>query len=359
MLRATITMSFTITEQPWGTVDGNDITLYRVAHEGGITAGIINYGAVIQSILTKDRDGRMADVVLGYDDLQGYLEDPFFMGCVVGRFANRIAGGKAAIEGVAYQLSLKNGNTFHHHGGIAGFNQKVWRAHPFKNTHEAGVIMQYDSKNGEEGYPGNLLTTVIYTVNDQDELVIDYHAETDQPTIVNLTGHSYFNLSGDHAGSIEQHRLIMPLKRYLPVTGQYIPTGEISGVGGTSLDFTTERPVNEGSFNYTEGYDNTWVVDDWDAVNLKPVALLSDPGTGRTLEVTTTEPSVHVYSGNYLSDEVTGKGGKAHRHHGGICFETQHYPDSPNHPHFPSTMVYPGQPYKSRTVYAFDVRDGR
>lgn len=350
-------MSFTVTEQPWGNINGEAVSLYQIEHKGGMTVRITNYGAIIQAIFTKDKDGHMADAVLGYDDLQGYLDDPFYMGCVVGRFANRIADGKVTIEGMDYQLSLKEGNSFHHHGGIEGFNKKVWKAHTFSKKHKAGVILQYYSKDGEEGYPGNLFTTVIYTLNDKGQLITDYYAETDKPTIINLTGHSYFNLSGDHSRSIESHQLLLPLERYLPVSEQYIPTGELRSVKGTHLDFTSYRAINSGNFNYTEGYDNTWIVDDWNPDELKTIASVFDPESGRMLEVSTTEPSVHVYNGNYLSEEVKGKNGIGHRHHSGICFETQHYPDSPHHPHFPSTAIYPDKPYKSQTIYTFKVKN--
>lgn len=349
-------MKFTITEHPWGNIDGNTVSLYRITHSSGLSVCITNYGAIIQAIFTKDKDGNTSDIVLGYDDLQGYLSDPFYMGCVVGRFANRIANGRVKIEGKDYQLSLKEDNTFHHHGGIKGFNKKVWKAHTFNKEHGAGVILQYYSKHGEEGYPGNLLTTVIYTLTDANQLIIDYFAETDRPTIINLTGHSYFNLSGDHSRSIEGHRLMLPLNRYLPVTDQYIPTGILLPVKDTPLDFTGYRAISPGNLNYSEGYDNTWVVADWNPADLKPVASIFDPENGRMLNVTTTEPSVHVYSGNYLSEEVKGKNGTGHRHHSGICFETQHYPDSPNHPHFPSTVIYPDNPYKSRTIYTFGIK---
>jgi len=350
-------MNFIITEQPWGNINGDTISLYQITHSSGISVSISNYGAVIQAIFTKDKNDNIHDIVLGYDDLQGYLDDPFFMGCVVGRFANRIAHGKVTIEATGYQLSIKKGHSFHHHGGIEGFNKKVWKAHTFNKENSAGVILQYYSKDGEEGYPGNLLTTITYTLNDKGQLITDYYADTDQPTIINLTGHSYFNLSGDHSRSIEGHLLMLPLEQYLPVTDQYIPTGELLPVKGTSLDFTNYRAISPGNLNYGEGYDNTWIVADWKPTELKPVASIFDPHSGRILKVTTTEPSVHVYSGDYLSDEVKGKNGMGHRHHSGICFETQHYPDSPNHPHFPSTVIYPGSPYKSRTVYTFGVKD--
>ena len=349
-------MNFTVTEQPWGNIGENAILLYRITHSSGMSVNICNYGAIIQAIYIKDKDGNTRDVVLGYDDLQGYMDDPFYMGCVVGRFANRIAHGKVTIETADYQLSLKENNSFHHHGGIEGFNKKVWKAHTFIKENGAGVILQYYSKNGEEGYPGNLFTTIIYTLNGKGQLITDYYAETDQPTIINLTGHSYFNLSGDHTCSIEGHLLMLPLERYLPVTDQYIPTGEFLPVQGTPLDFTAYRTINTGNLNYGEGYDNTWIVDNWNPAELKSVASILDPQSGRTLDVATTEPSVHVYSGNYLSDEVKGKNGIEHKHHSGICFETQHYPDSPNHPHFPSTVIYPDNPYKSRTVYTFGIK---
>lgn len=349
-------MSFTITEHPWGNINGENISLYQIGHNDGMAIRITNYGAIIQAVYTKDKDGNMADVVLGYDDLQGYLTDPFYMGCVVGRYANRIANGKVTIEGMQHQLSLKEGQAFHHHGGVEGFNKKVWKAHTFSKKHKAGVILQYYSRDGEEGYPGNLFTTVIYTLNEQGQLTIDYYAETDKPTIINLTGHSYFNLSGDHSRRIESHQLLLALEQYLLVTDQYIPNGEFRPVKDTHLDFTSYRAISPGNLNYGEGYDNTWIINNRNPSELKTAASIFDPESGRILEVSTTEPSVHVYSGNYLSEEVKGKSGVGHKHHSGICFETQHYPDAPNHPHFPSTLIYPDKPYKSQTIYTFGIK---
>jgi aldose 1-epimerase len=302
----------------------------------------------------------MEDVVLGYDQLQDYIDDTFYLGSVVGRYANRIEGGKVEINGKTYRLTVKDGG-FHHHGGKQGFNKKIWEAKPFSNEQGLGVVLTYYSVDGEEGFPGNLLTTVTYTLNNQNQLTVDFYATTDSATLINLTQHAYFNLTGHKKESILDHQLMMPLNNYLPVNAMQVPTGELASVVGTPFDFKQIKKIgehinqNHEQLILSNGYDHSWIIKKHNSSDLKLAARLLEPKSKRVLNVFTTEPSIHLYTGNYLDGATKGKSGAAYPVRSGLCLETQHYPDAPNHPHFPSTVLRPDKAYKSRTVFEFSL----
>jgi aldose 1-epimerase len=334
--------------------DGTEIGLFTLTGARRLEVRAIAYGAVIVSIRVPDRRGAIGDVVLGFDDLQGYLERSRYFGAVVGRYGNRIANGRFALDGKTYQLATNNGRN-HLHGGVKGFDKVVWQARPEGG---ARVAFSYTSADGEESYPGTLNATVSYAVTDRNELVVDYEATADAPTPLNLTQHGYFNLAGEGSGDILGHVLALDADQYLPVDESMIPTGEIASVAGTPFDF--RRPVSIGSrigdaheqLQRGSGYDHNFVLQG--APGLRRAAHVVDPSSGRTLEIATTEPGVQFYSGNHLTGQL-GKGGHAYGKRSGFCLETQHFPDSPNHSHFPSTILRPGATYRSKTVFTFGV----
>lgn len=343
----------------WGSVDQQEIYLHHLLNTNGIQISITNFGATITNISVPDREGNFADIVLGYDDLKGYLNDPYYMGGIVGRFANRIAGGWIALDGKAHRLTVKPGG-YHHHGGAIGFNKKVWKAEKILNNGFPAVKLEYLSADGEEGFPGNLLTTVTYTLNNKNQLLVNFSATTDKTTILNLTQHSYFNLAGQDKGSILQQKLTMPLAHYLPVNANQVPTGEIATVINTPFDFTEGKAIGERidtdneQLNLSAGYDHSWVIKANDTDELRLAAIATEEDSGRILKVYTTEPAVHVYTGNFLGD-TPGKGGYVYPKRSGFCLETQHYPDAPNHANFPATVLKPGAVFKSTTIFEFDV----
>ncbi|MDP9078492.1 MAG: galactose mutarotase [Bacteroidota bacterium] len=345
----------------WGTIDNQEICLYHLRNANNVQISITNFGATITEINVPDKSGNFADIALGYDDLQGYINDPYYMGGIVGRFANRIAGGWVALDGKAYRLTVKPGG-YHHHGGAIGFNKKVWNAEAIVNNGFPAVKMQYLSVDGEEGFPGNLLATVTYTLNDQNQLIVDFSATTDKTTLINLTQHSYFNLAGQGSGNILDHKLMMPLTAYLPVNESQVPNGEIAPVANTPFDFTEAKTIGERidadneQLILSAGYDHSWVIKAEDSDQLKLAALASDEKSGRTLSVYTTEPAVHVYTGNFLGD-AAGKAGYIYPKRSGFCLETQHYPDAPNRANFPSTVLKAGDTFKSTTIFEFGVRN--
>jgi aldose 1-epimerase len=350
-----------IKKQPFGNmVDGTPVDLYTLTNANGVEARVSNYGGTVVSLMVPDRNGAFEDVVLGFDTLEEYVEKSLYFGCIVGRYANRIAKGRFTLDGVEYTLAQNDGEN-HLHGGIKGFDKVVWQAKQFERDDAVGLELAYLSKDGEEGYPGNLSVKVIYSLTDDDELKIEYSATTDRPTVVNLTNHSYFNLAGQVSRDILGHELTIYADRFTPVNGTLIPTGELRSVVGTPLDFS--EPVAIGSrieqdydqLRFGKGYDQNWVLDNPEG-SLTLAARVHEPTSGRIMEVYTTEPGLQFYSGNFLDGTATGKGGIVYHKRFGLCLETQHYPDSPNKPGFPSVVLRPGEEYVQTTVYKFSAR---
>ena len=352
-----------IEKQAYGeTSDGTPVNLYTLTNDSGIQARITNYGGTLVSLLVPDRGGALGDVVLGFDTLEEYLQHSPFFGCLVGRYGNRIAGGKFALKGVEYDLALNDGLN-HLHGGRVGFDKVVWAAQMLRGEHHAGLELRYLSADGEEGYPGNLSVTVVYALNDENELQIEYSATTDKATVVNLTNHSYFNLAGAGHGTVLDHELTINASRFTPVDHTLIPTGELRSVEGTVLDFRQSTPIgarideDDEQLGYGGGYDHNWVLDH-EAGTLGLAARVYEPATGRLMEVHTTEPAVQCYTGSMMPDTIPGKGGQVYVRRGGLCLETQHYPNSPNQPSFPSTVLEPGDSYAQTTVFKFSAVSG-
>jgi aldose 1-epimerase len=331
--------------------DGQSVDLYVLTNANGMSAQIMYYGATLVSLSVPDRNGDVADITLGCDSIEGYMAASPYFGATVGRYANRIAKGKFTLDGVEYSLATNNGEN-HLHGGIKGFDKVLWQAEPFREEEMVGVKFVYFSKDGEEGYPGNLVCTVTYMLTDRNELRITYEAETDKATPVNLTHHSYFNLAGQGNGDILGHELMIEADKYTPVDAGLIPTGEICDVAGTPMDFTTPHAIGERIDQVEGGYDHNFVLRSGGG-ELVLAARVYEPQTGRVMEVLTTEPGIQFYSGNFLDGTITGKNGKVYYKHYGFCLEPQHFPDSPNKPDFPSTILQPGAKYLSRTVFRF------
>ncbi|MBN1219594.1 MAG: galactose mutarotase [Anaerolineae bacterium] len=346
-----------ITKQTFGKMpDGTLVDLYTLANANGLEVKITNYGGVIVSIVTPDQHGQLGDIVLGFDTLEQYLKQSPFFGCITGRYANRIAKGKFSLDGVEYALAQNDGEN-HLHGGVKGFDKQVWGAIEVKNDDGFGVKLSYLSPDGEEHYPGNLSVTVTYTLTHDDALKIDYFATTDKKTIVNLTNHAYFNLAAGQTEDCLGHELMLNTLHFTPIDQTLIPTGELRPVAGTPLDFT--QPTDIGArineiydqLRFAGGYDHNFVLDNLDG-KLILAARVREPITGRVMEVYTTEPGIQFYSGNFLNGTVAGKGVVYQKRYG-FCLETQHYPDSPNKPHFPSTVLKPGEKYQTTTIYRF------
>jgi aldose 1-epimerase len=354
-----------ITKQHWRTLSsGEEIDLYTLRNPKGLEVTITNYGGRVVTLKTPDRTGRFCDVVLGFDLLDGYLQKNPYFGAIVGRYANRIANGEFTLGGQAYRLARNDGpNALH--GGLKGFDKVMWRAAEISVDHQPALELKYLSKDGEEGYPGNLAVTVVYAVTGDDELRIDYAAATDKDTVLNLTNHSYFDLSGEAAGKILDCQVMIDADRFTPVNANLIPTGELRKVEGTPFDF--REPVSIGAridekdeqLQLGLGYDHNYVLNR-SGNELSLGARVVDPKSGRVVEVLTTEPGLQFYTGNHLDGTVTGKNGKVYEFRSGFCLETQHFPDSPNHPEFPSTLLRPGEQYRSTTVFKFSVEsEGR
>ncbi len=335
--------------------DGTEVGLFTLSNARGIEVRAIAYGAILVSIRTPDRRGQLADIVLGCDDLEGYLTRSRYFGAVVGRYGNRIAKGRFTLDGKTYQLATNNAPN-HLHGGVKGFDKVVWRAQEFARDGHNAVTFRYTSPDGDEGYPGTLNASVTYSLTARNELVVEYEATTDAPTPLNLTNHSYFNLAGEGSGDILQHRLTIDADRFTPVDETMIPTGELAAVDGTPFDFRRETAIgaridaDDEQIRRGTGYDHNFVLNGGPA--LRRAARVVEPASGRTLEVATTEPGVQFYAGNHLAGQI-GKGGHAYTKRSALCLETQHFPDSPNHPAFPSTVLRPGSTYRSRTVFTF------
>ncbi len=347
------------------TPDGKEISLFSLTNARGFRADIMNYGAIVVRLLAADREGKRADVVLGFDNLAAYLQkDPPYFGAIVGRYGNRIAHGRFTLDGKIYQLATNNapgGVPCHLHGGKRGFDKVVWAAEPIAERDVQGLRLQYVSKDGEEGYPGTLTLTVTYWLTNADELKIEYQATADKATPVNVTNHSYFNLRGEGSGSILQHEIMIDADRITAVDKGLIPTGELKSVEGTPFDFRKQRAIGERigaddeQLKFGAGYDHNWVLNHTEG-KLAHAVTVREPQSGRVMEVWTTEPGVQFYCGNFLDGTLTGKSGKPYEHRSGFCLETQHFPDSPNQPKFPSTILRPGQTLTSTTVYRFSAK---
>ena len=338
------------------TAEGRQVALYTLKNAKGVEVAITNYGGIVVSVKVPDRNGKMADVVLGYDSLDGYVNDKSYFGALVGRYGNRIAHGQFTLDGVTYKLAKNNGDNSLH-GGIKGFNKMVWDAKEVTSKEGPALRLNYLSKDGEEGYPGNLKVQVVYTLTDANELRIEYSATTDKMTVVNLTNHSYFNLAGQGSGDILRHELMLQADRFTPVDAGLIPTGELRPVEGTPFDFRTKAAIGarindeDEQLKLGKGYDHNFVVTR--SAEFSLAARVTEPTSGRVVEVWTTEPGVQFYTGNFLDGSARGKGGKAYELRTGFCLETQHFPDSPNHPDFPSTVLSPGEVYHTTTTYKF------
>jgi aldose 1-epimerase len=347
----------TVTKAPFGTADGQSVDLYTLRNVHGLEAKITNYGGILVSLKVPDRNGKFDDVVLGFNDLDTYLKgDPYF-GALIGRYGNRIAKGRFTLNGVEYKLAVNNGdNTLH--GGLKGFDKVVWTGKEMKTKAGPAVALTYLSKDGEEGYPGNLNVRVVYTLTNNDEIKIDYSATTDKDTVINLTEHSYFNLAGEGNGDILNTIVTINGNRFLPTDAGSIPTGELRNVKGTPFDFLTPHAIgarinqDEEQLKLGNGYDHTWIINGRPGT-LRYAAMAYDTTSGRTMQVWTTEPGMQFYTGNFLDGTLTGKSGKIYQRRFGFCFETQHYPDSPNHPAFPTTTLKKGATYRSTTIYRF------
>jgi len=352
---------FSVLKEPAGQ-EFAGIRQFTLKNKTGMTVKVSNYGATITSISVPDRDGEMADVALGYDNAEQYInavDKPYF-GAVVGRYGNRIAKGAFTIDGESYSLAINNGVN-HLHGGVVGFDKVIWDAQSLEDN---GIALTYQAKDREEGYPGNLTVTVTYRLSDDNELSVDYLATTDKPTHVNLTQHTYFNLKGEGEGTILDHQLLLNADRYTPVDEGLIPTGELASVTDTPFDFTTAKPIGQEidaedpQLQMGGGYDHNWVLTrDPADEGLQLAAEVFEPESGRVLRVLTTEPGIQFYTGNFLDGRLIGKSGNPYLHRGGFCLETQHFPDSPNQPEFPSTRLDPGETYESKTVFKFSVRE--
>ncbi|HBU37995.1 MAG TPA: galactose-1-epimerase [Planctomycetaceae bacterium] len=342
--------------------DFDSIKLYTLKNESGMTVRVTNYGAIVTSIIVPDRNGKQADVALGYDRVEDYInavDKPYF-GAVVGRYGNRIANGEFTLDGETYSL-LKNNGENHLHGGAIGFDKVVWTVDEY--VEGQALTLSYLAKDKEEGYPGNLQLKITYTLADDNSLVVDYHATTDRATPVNVTQHTYFNLKGEGQGTILDHQLMLNAKKFTPVDESLIPTGEMPTVAGTPFDFTTPKAIGRDIGQQNEqlvfglGYDHNWILDtDGKEGELSLAAQVHEPSSGRVMEIYTTEPGIQFYCGNFLDGRLRGKSGKPYVHRGGFCLETQHFPDSPNQPNFPSTILKPGETYDSKTVFKFSAK---
>ena len=352
----TLSSAMSIEKSPFGkTADGAKVSLYTLKNAGGGSVQVTDYGGIVVSINVPDREGKVADVTLGFDSLEGYLAGHPYFGCITGRYANRIAKGKFTLDGKEYSLAVNNGPN-HLHGGEAGFDKKLWKA----NTENGRLVLTYTSADGEEGYPGKLDCKVTYSWTDDNELRIDYAATTDKETVINLTNHAYFNLKGEGSGDILKHQAQFNCSHYTPVDETSIPTGEVRPVKGTPFDFTEPHAIGERidedneQLKFGKGYDHNFVIDSSENGKLVHACTVTDPDSGRVLEVHTDQPGVQFYTGNFLNG-AKGKGGKPYGMRHGFCLETQVFPDSPNRAHFPSPVLQPGEEYEHTCVYKFDI----
>ncbi len=333
------------------TNEGTPVELYTLTNSKGMTAKIMTYGAIVTELIVPDRAGKPGDVILGFDNLTQYLGKHPYFGAIVGRVGNRIARGRFKLNGVEYTLATNDGPN-HLHGGLKGFDRAVWKAMPMTTTEGPALELTYRSKDGEEGYPGNLTSTVVYTVTDKDELKIEYRATTDKATPVNLTNHMYFNLAGPGSGDVLGHEVTILADRYTPVDDLLIPTGDLAPVKGTPMDFTRPATIGARIAQVKGGYDHNYVLNSGGSKMPVLAVRVREPKSGRVMEVLTTQPGVQFYTGNFLDGSLKGLGG-TYKQHYGFCLETQHFPDSVNQPSFPSTILEPGKTYHEVTIYKF------
>jgi aldose 1-epimerase len=337
--------------------DGSEVYLFKLKNQKGAELQIINYGAIVVSLQVPDRNGKMGDVILGYDSLNGYVNDKTFQGSIVGRYGNRIDKGKFKIGDKSYQLDINDGEN-HLHGGKNAFYKALWKAEPIESKTDPALKLTLFSKDGENGYPGNVTVTVTYTLTKDNELKIDYEGTTDQATILNPTHHSYFNLTGDPNNTILNHELMIDADNITPVNSTLIPTGKFEKVDNTPFDFRKPTKIGlrindkDEQLGFGKGYDHNWVLNNWDK-KVKVVATLYDSLSGRFMEVLTDQPGLQFYSGNFLDGSIIGKRGIKYNFRTGLCLEAQHFPDSPNKPNFPSVLLKPGETYKQTTIYKF------
>ncbi len=360
--KTTYSAKSSIEKTAFGTMPSGEVAdIYTLTNNQGMTVKITNYGGTIVSWTAPDKKGKYEDITLGFDSLAGYYTEKYYFGALIGRYGNRIAKGKFRLENKIYNLAINNlGN--HLHGGIKGFDKVLWKAEAIQ-AEEPALKLTYFSKDMEEGYPGNLSVEVIYTLQKDNALKIDYKATTDKTTVINLTNHAYFNLSGNAANSILDHEITLNCDRYLPVDKTLIPTGELRPVAGTVFDFTKSFRIgarisdsSDHQIKYGGGYDHAWILTDTTSNKMKSAAIVTEPISGRMLEVLTTEPAIQFYSGNFLDAKARGKGGIVINRRTGLCLETEHYPDSPNQPKFPTTVLKPNETYRTTTVYKFSVK---
>jgi aldose 1-epimerase len=350
-----------VEEKPFGTWDGKPITLYTLTNANGVQVRAMNYGGIIVSIRVPDRKGEMADIVLGHDTAEGYMPNPPYIGAIVGRYANRIANGTFTLDGKTYTLPKNDGPNTLHGGTKRTFDRVLWDGEALRKNDKFGVAFTYLSKDGEEGFPGNLKVKVTYTLNDANELTIDYEATTDKATPINVSQHSYFNLAGEGNGDILNHEATINADRFTVVNANLIPTGELRPVKGTPFDFTSPRKIGEriddkyDQIALGHGYDHNFVINR-KGPGMVLAARVYDPASGRVLEVSTTQPGLQFYTGNFLDGTVTGKQGHVYKRRYAFCLETQHFPDSPNHPDFPSAILRPGETFREKTVFKFSAK---
>lgn len=352
-----------ISHQPWGkTHDGQPVDIYTLRNANGCVARITNYGGIVVSLTVPDRHGHLGDVILGNDSLATYVKDNGpYLGALIGRFGNRIAHGRFTLDGRQYQLAINNPPN-HLHGGLRGFDKRVWDAKPMMTSHGPTLELHYLSRDGEENYPGNLDVTAVYTLTDHNELKVEFSAKTDRDTIVNLTHHPYFNLAGPGHGTILDHEVTINASKFIPIDETAIPTGEIRAVEGTPFDFRKPMKIgariheNDQQLKFGTGYDHTFVIRHCPLLKMSSAAKIYEPTSGREVEIFTTEPGMQFYSGNHLDGTIVGKGGIPHKFRTGVAVEAQHFPDSPNHSNFPSTVLKPGQTFKSTILYRFTAK---
>lgn len=350
--------ALSVRREPFGVLaNGDSVHVFTLSNANGVEVRVLDYGGIIQSIRTPDRDGKFADIVLGFDTLSKYVKDSPYFGAIVGRFANRIARGRFTLDGKTYTLAINNGvNALH--GGLVGFDKVIWNVEPLTDPSSVGLLLTHTSPDGDQGYPGTLALRVTYTLNNKNELVIGYEATTDKPTIINLTNHSYFNLAGAGNGDILKHIVTINADSMTPIDSTMIPTGKIVPVAGTPFDFRAPMAIglhiddDNPQLRFAGGYDHNFVLNRKDSTSIVHAARVVEPTTGRTLDVYTTEPGLQFYTGNFLDGSFAGIGG-VYKNRYGFTLETQHYPDSPNHPNFPSVVLRPGQSFHSETVFRF------